>query len=70
MTCLPGQHAEPAGEDVGAGLDGGEAVQVVGQGEGQQRAQPQERHHAEPVLADGVVDGLEPGPHTGVGFSI
>ncbi len=53
------QHAEPAPEDIRAQIDGGQAVEVVGEGEGQQRTQPQERHHLQALLADGSVDGCK-----------
>lgn len=49
LGCLPPQ-------DIRRELDRSKAVDVVANREGQQRAQPQERHHLEALLANGLVN--------------
>lgn len=40
-------------------LDGSEAVQVIADREGQEWAQPQQRHHLEAFFANGLVNSYE-----------
>ena len=51
----PRKHAQPGAGDVRGQVDGGQAIEVVGERKRQQRAQAQQGDHLEPVLADRLV---------------